>query len=236
MIFCNEGCYDLSMIKEKWEAICDETSRLSPQELLKKIRRKKYRDSKKGMEQHRQGSRRDYARKTAAGPSAKQQAEAVQPKPDVSSPEKPDEVDTRITPAVLPEIVISEQPVVPEVNPPKPEATENVSPPAPAMSAENKLRQAKHRAILKVLFSGDPEPAVVSSEEAMAVPAGVVPRYCKALGCNEVVVPRSTNTEKRFCSRDCMNAFRNTLQNLKEAWKATRCPFLKLLVILLQQL
>jgi len=129
--------------------------------------------------------------------------------------------------AAEPEVVVIPEPEIPVVK----------KQPV-VISPEEQILRRKHRETLNRLMFGTPEIKTppCDSDEIISVPAGVVPRYCKALGCNEVVVPRSQNTEKRFCSRDCMNAFRNTLQNLKEAWKATRCPFLKLLIILLQQL
>jgi len=228
MIFCSEECYDHSGLKELWEAICA-ISRLSPKRLQARNRKKKYLKTEKGKEQHRQESRRYYDRKKAASALTKQLEDTGCPKleADAFPSEKSD------TPTPL-KAIISEPVVVPEGKMLEP--TERVPTPARAIPSENELRQAKHCAILKVLFFGEPEPATISSEETIAVPVGVFPRICKALGCNEVVIPRSAKTEKRFCSRDCMNAFRNTFQNLKEAWKATRCPFLKLLGTLFKQL
>jgi hypothetical protein len=227
MIFCREECYRQSSLPEKWEAVCA-ISRFSPKQLLTRIRKKKYRASEKGREQHRQESKRHYAKKKAARILAKHQEDAVHPNPETatSPPEKSD------ADALL-DAIISEPVVMPAVTP---DTTETVSLSPLVIPAVNALRQTKHRAILKILFSGQPEPAILSSEEAIAVPAGVIPGVCKALGCNAVVVPRSTKTEKRFCSKICRNALRNTFQNLKEAWRATRCRFLKLLGMLFKQL
>jgi hypothetical protein len=228
MIFCSEECCRQSSLPEKWEAVCETYQHTQSWEKAL-IRKQRYRNSPQGIAQRRREYVTRCTKQTAARDLAKQHEDAVHPKPeaDASPPEKPD------ADALL-DAIISEPVVMPEVTP---DTTETVSPLSPAMPAVSELRQAKHLAILKILFSGKPEPATISSSEgSITVPAGVVPGFCKALGCNEVVVPRSTKTEKRFCSGICSNAFRNTLQNIKEAWSATRCRFLKLLVILFRHL
>ena len=228
MIFCGEECYHNSLLPETWEAVCETYQHTQSREKAK-IRKKKYRGTKKGKEQRQRESAARYAKQIATRTSVKQPEDVIHPKPElgVSHSEKPHDVETHTTFPAPSDVAL-------EGKSAKLDATEKAS--TPTTPSDNELRLAKHRAILKILFSDEPEPASISSAETITVPAGVIPRCCKALGCNEVVVPRSMNTEKRFCSRDCMNAFRNTFQNLKEAWKATRCPLLKLLVILFKQL
>ena len=237
MIFCSEECYHHSGLQEPWEAIC-ETSDLSPKQLQAKIRKERYRATKKGKEQRQRESAKRYAKQKETRDSAKQPEDVVIPDQwDAPTTEKSCVAEPLMPPTPSCEPAIPEHPVSSDGKTHEPEtAREVVPPPTLTIPSENELRQVKHRAILKSLFSGEPEPATVSPEEAIAIPVGVTPCYCKALGCNVVVFPRSPNTEKRFCSRDCMNSFRNTIQNLREAWKATRCPFLKLLLMLFKQL
>ena len=240
-IFCSEECYNHSGLKEPWEAIC-ETSDLSPKQLQAKIRKKRYRATQKGKEQRRRESAKRYAKQLAARASAKQPEDVATPDQGLDGPttEESCVAEPLMPPTPFRKPAIPEPPVSPVGKTPEPETAREIAPPPTVlpetMTPKDELRQAKHRAVLKTLFSGELEPAIISPEEVIALPVGVTPRCCKALGCDVTVVPRSMNTEKRFCSRDCMNSFRNTIQNLREARKATRCPLLKLLLLLFKQL
>ena len=247
MIFCCKECCPLPLLK-KWEALC-KAYFLSPGKLSAKLRKEIYRQTDKGKLQRKRESKKHYNKRKATKAKAKVQAseDRILPDPRLEEvSEKPLEADTLVSPVPANEVTMSEQPELtkevsaPEqaVSPGTPEAEKSsaIASPSPAVPPKTESPSAKYRTILKNLFSGKPEQAVLSPEEAVSTPPGVIPCVCKRPGCDAVVIPRSVETEKRFCSHICMNAFRNTFQTLKEAWKATRCSFLKLLITLFKLL
>ena len=245
MLFCSEECYRQSSLPEKWEALC-ETHIRSPGKLSAKRCKEKYRQTDKGKAQRQRESLKRYGKQKAT--KAELKTLSQQPVlPDQDSKEfvseKPSEMDTFVSPVPVSEVhSVTEQSTPPcEVFMPTPSvsvepATTLVGISQPPISQTDELRRIQRNTILKTLFSGKPERAILSPEEVLPTPPGVIPCVCKRPGCDTIVIPRSVKTEKRFCSRLCMNTFRNAFQTLKEAWKATRCAFLKLLVTLFKLL
>ena len=210
MIFCSRERYENSGIREPWESLCLKYPINEFKRLRRKLRKKKYLQTDKGKIQHRTSCQKSYHKKKAAKLSV--------------SPDGSNQTSIPISPSVMEETEIA-----------------LALPPPPVESSQQEsvsTVETRHQNILNILFSGktQTENIMLDLDDAIAVPVGVVPRCCKRPGCAEIVISRSPEISKKFCSKGCVDAIRNTLQTLRAAFKATRCHFTRLLILLLKVL
>jgi len=241
MIFCSEECYKASGLALPWEAIV-ESWHCSPGRLLARIRKIRYRKTPQGKAQRKRESRKRYAKQKEMRQKREEESQSSEiaaiSDPGLTLPaNEPDDLAVVVVPPtqaisqvvgykVEEESQSSETAAMsaPGLTLPADEPDDVavvIVPPAQAISPETELRQAEYQAVLKQLFSAFP---------------GVIPRSCKRPGCEILVIPRSPNVEKRFCSKACMNTLRTTIQNLREALRVTQCPMIRLLRTLLRLL
>lgn len=234
MIFCSRECYEKSGIKPYWEALWNTYgSHRNRKSASRALRKRKFRETDNGKEQHRRESKRRYHKKKNAEPlSITIQSTALPDSPSASpvasvvpapvSTPAPEKID------VLPILSLSS----PAVTEPDTEL--------PSLNGEaTEVNRKRDREILHTLFSGKARREIMTptdADEAIPTTIEAAPRCCKRPGCDEVVRPRSLKTEKEFCSRSCVTAIRNILQTLREAFKTIRCPCIRLLILLFERL